>query len=951
MNRSPPSPRPPDDNIHGPFRSGAGVGAAAAGVGRRRPTPAAVDGSDARNGGSVSVPEHLPFSEPRQSSSHRNIFPQPSNRQTTTHRPPVSHNPVAPLASDAHDNNNSKKKFSAAIASQKSSSSSAAAAAATLSYHGTHIPTPSRSSGVAGLDRHKFKPLRPNPSRLDLDSQTSTISFTSATEPKDLSRLQKLKAAKPLFSRDTPDPFASLVEDLTGHSSEREDTSRHRDWLNAPQSKHRAPPSHPPDSGIDSMIRRRIATGEEVVVGAAQAPVSPDRPDNLAGFRDFASRPKSELPSRIPIDDSARLERERLAREREAKEKEEAERAKKEKGNKPGWWSTLGRKPSKGKNETEWPPSSGDTDGRASAEAKRTKSGLPTRRSPSLSLGEKRSDERSHIRTPTHRERPASAASIERRRSVVNAVYSPGDRISKHSRIPSSVSPVVSRPTSSHDRRTFSTISSTSERRPLRSTPSTTSLASRTSETSSARGSHSRSESHPTPSTADKRAMVKSLSSSSHDARRVPKKEPYKRSESAPSNNFSIAMPGPSGFSRTPSLKTEKSSDSDKANSDASKIDSASPTRKRRGDSIDSFLGGTPLAESTDPAPQTPANPKEKPAAVGSPSLTDYMKFVAEKGGNGSIYSSTPSSGSPLYDRSTGLPKEFPKPKSALQDDEEETMSVLDELNKKDQEYAQILNAPKGEDEDDTYMLLGGSERYEPLQGQRVRPKAEAIAGDRTWQKEKSEREQMMSRLKTLHLELRNARRGIGYIERRLNGVGSSDESEWVDDEDGLDGDIIAKRARAEARRKSKKAETVDAVASTTGTDAVANAAVEPVVEATPVVKEPSTAIKVCTVAAQLVLIWFALEIYFFYTSFPPSSSREPIYVTTVPSFGSQIARTSAMTIVTIFRTIFSVPAAFFGVLVTIWNGIFGLLSGSNINHDVPMYQASTPSGEEFVVR
>jgi hypothetical protein len=195
-------------------------------------------------------------------------------------------------------------------------------------------------------------------------------------------------------------------------------------------------------------------------------------------------------------------------------------------------------------------------------------------------------------------------------------------------------------------------------------------------------------------------------------------------------------------------------------------------------------------------------------------------------------------------------------------------MDVLDELNKKDQEYQQLLNPSEAGDEDDTFMLLGGSERYEPLPGQRVRPKAEAIADDRTRQKEKSAHDQLMIRLKTLHMELRSARQGIEYIERRLNGAGSSDEGEWVDDEDDPEGDIITRRARAEekAAKKSKKADIVDAAASASSTADTANGGSDAALatkEPAPVLAESSTAVKVGTVTAQLVMIWFALEIYF----------------------------------------------------------------------------------------
>jgi len=349
-----------------------------------------------------------------------------------------------------------------------------------------------------------------------------------------------------------------------------------------------------------------------------------------------------------------------------------------------------------------------------------------------------------------------------------------------------------------------------------------------------------------------------------------------RRSESVPSTSFPNSMPGPSGFGRTQSLKTDKSSEgSEKAggvdvtpselgddDDDDDHPDMDSPSiRKMRGNSIDSFLGinnKQTTAAATAPAPDTPTpiNVNARPASTSedakpeehilSPTMSDYG--LASSG----------SSGSPLYDRSTGKPKSFPKPKSALEDDEDD-LPPLDELQRKDREYQDLLNPAKNDDEEDTYMLLGGSRQYEPNPNRPVRPKAEAAAGDRKRDREKNAHEQLMNRLKTLHLELRSARRGIDYIERRLNGVGSSDEGEWVDDEGETEDDnAISSRIKAEELRQRQRlrAEQAEVAAAA----AAAAAAGDPGLLRP---YEPSVVVKVGTVGFQLVLLWFLLETYF----------------------------------------------------------------------------------------
>ena len=839
---------PPPD-VH--FGTGTGAGSAAFPVdGRRRP-------EDAENGrGSVPVPSHVPFSgrrRPRQSAVRPHRALQHSYRDETTQQrnPPLSHRLVAPV------------------------------------LHDTPALGPSRNipPHLVGAGRSSFINNRqgfPLPSHSEIDPPTLS-SLTSVSESDDSERLRKLlRTRHPLFrNRPTVLPGAE-VENLASKENALRDQQRLA--AAAHQSQFVAPPA-------SDMIRRRVATGEEMLVtpadptspGIEVKPTSATSMAGMNGIRDFVARPRNEfVPPKAP-DDSARREKER-DRERLREEAEHAEKLRKRehKNNRTNksFRDIFARKPStpgKDKNgDGGW--ASPSPDGRASEDvlgsggtrtalSRRTSSLTGKEGEPLFHSVQKRADIRSPPNARDAREairepRPASAASAisvssERRWTHT----SPGTH--KHSRIPSSASPSVSRPASQQDRRIAT------ERRPLRNAPSSASLVSRTSESSSQRGGsqHGRSESHPNPSLhVEKRSIPKP----SPVAGRGSPASYMRRSESVPSASFSIAMPGRSGFSRTPSLKTDKSSegsekaggvdvvhpelgDDDDDDDDDDHPDMDSPSvRKMRGNSVDSFLEIDPkqtTTTTTTTAPDRPTsiNINAMPASTSedhkpeelvlSPTVSDYGLM------------SSGSSASPLYDRSTGKPKTFPKPKSALDEDEDDLTS-LEELQRKDREYQELLNPPKNEDEEDTYLLLGGSRQYEPDPNRPVRPKAEAAAGDRKRDREKNAHEQLMNRLKTLHMELRSARMGIDYIERRLNGVGSSDEGEWVDDEDEPeDGDAIATRIKNEELKQRQRLRVEQAEAAVAGELEALRS------------YEPSTAVKVGTVGCQLALLWFLLEI------------------------------------------------------------------------------------------
>lgn len=258
-----------------------------------------------------------------------------------------------------------------------------------------------------------------------------------------------------------------------------------------------------------------------------------------------------------------------------------------------------------------------------------------------------------------------------------------------------------------------------------------------------------------------------------------------------------------------------------------------------------------------------------------SPRYDDYEQFLQEtrngvnsingmslngdaiftnEGRNGLINYGDAAADSPLYDKSTGLPKSFPKPKSALEDDEDD-MHSLDGLKLKDQEYQKLLRKTKQEDEDDDTLLLLGGSKYDPTLG---RSKAEASAADRIRDREQLSRGKLATKLKTLHLELRSARRGIDYIERRLNGVGSSDEeSDWVDDEEDPTGQILARRVKADGLKQVEKLKAANLVDIAEGqpTESPVYLAQEPV--------KWSVSGKWAFTIGQLILVWFLLEIFY----------------------------------------------------------------------------------------
>ncbi|CAZ82845.1 unnamed protein product [Tuber melanosporum] len=121
--------------------------------------------------------------------------------------------------------------------------------------------------------------------------------------------------------------------------------------------------------------------------------------------------------------------------------------------------------------------------------------------------------------------------------------------------------------------------------------------------------------------------------------------------------------------------------------------------------------------------------------------------------------------------------------KSPLEEEDSDVDS-LQYLLENDQDFSALFPPVDGE-EDDTALLLASLPTYKPPTAQKlkVRPRVEAEAGDQMWEQERAVHEKLMNRLRTLHLEVRSATRGLDVLEGFLDGAGSSgDLSECWDD-------------------------------------------------------------------------------------------------------------------------------------------------------------------------
>ncbi|KAG0638548.1 hypothetical protein HOY80DRAFT_158716 [Tuber brumale] len=239
---------------------------------------------------------------------------------------------------------------------------------------------------------------------------------------------------------------------------------------------------------------------------------------------------------------------------------------------------------------------------------------------------------------------------------------------------------------------------------------------------------------------------------------------------------------------------------------------SRKPTHDRQRNSRASGTNGSTLNASNYKDPNFEAHAQESSPEVGDadakpartesgvfaqsflkrPSEADYEDLApASRAGNvqTSRYTPTPS---PSKCRDTR--KKTVKVPRGLQDiklagkspleEEDSDVDSLQYLLDNDQDFSALF-PPAGDDEDDTALLLANLPTYKPPTAQKlkVRPRVEAEAGDQMWEQERAVHEKLMNRLRTLHLEVRSATRGLDVLEGFLDGAGSSgDLSECWDD-------------------------------------------------------------------------------------------------------------------------------------------------------------------------
>jgi len=177
-----------------------------------------------------------------------------------------------------------------------------------------------------------------------------------------------------------------------------------------------------------------------------------------------------------------------------------------------------------------------------------------------------------------------------------------------------------------------------------------------------------------------------------------------------------------------------------------------------------------------------------------------------------------------------------------------------------------------------------------------------------------------------------------------------------VDDEgETEDDDAISSRIKAEELRQRQRLRAEQAAAAAAAAAASDPGLLRPY--------EPSVVVKVGTVGCQLVLLWFLLEIYFFYQAFPPSVSSTPVYSTSIPTFGSQVFDTVTECVVSVFRSVSTGPVAvvaaaisFIMAIIVKFSGLLGAATSmwqgrSSSTADYTMGPSAVPAGAEFSIR
>ncbi|RPB01985.1 hypothetical protein L873DRAFT_569949 [Choiromyces venosus 120613-1] len=262
------------------------------------------------------------------------------------------------------------------------------------------------------------------------------------------------------------------------------------------------------------------------------------------------------------------------------------------------------------------------------------------------------------------------------------------------------------------------------------------------------------------------------------------------------------------------------------------------------------------------------------------PSEADYEDLVPATGAGNvptSRYTPTPSPSKRRDTRKKDITisrgfQEIKLARKSRLEEEDSDVDSLQYLLENDQDFSALF-AKVDDDEDDTALLLANLPTYRPPAAQKlkVRPRVEAEAGDQTWEQERAVHEKLMGRLRTLHLEVRSATRGLDVLEGFLDGAGSSgDLSECWDD---------ATQRKEYMRRLRKEEQNQRLILERRMRQRVA-------LLGTPL-PWSKWLVKWGFIAFLVVIVWYLLELAVFLHSMPPSYSSIAIERKPLPEFGA----------------------------------------------------------------
>ncbi|CUS07802.1 unnamed protein product [Tuber aestivum] len=267
------------------------------------------------------------------------------------------------------------------------------------------------------------------------------------------------------------------------------------------------------------------------------------------------------------------------------------------------------------------------------------------------------------------------------------------------------------------------------------------------------------------------------------------------------------------------------------------------------------------------------------------PSEADYEDLApASRAGSvqTSRYTPTPSPSKHRDARKKSIPirrglQDIKLARKSPLEEEESDFDSLEYLLENDQDFSALFTSVD-DDEDDTALLLANLPTYKPPAAQKsnVRPRAEAEAGDQMREQERAVHEKLMNRLRTLHLEVRSATRGLDVLEGFLDGAGSSgDLSECWDD---------ATQRKEYMRRLRKEEQKQRLILERRARQRMAFLGAP--------LPWSKWLVKWGFVAFLVVIIWYLLELAVFLHSMPPSYSSVAIERKPPPEFGTLLSHT-----------------------------------------------------------